>query len=227
MISNNKLFSSLNAINGKTYPYGSKGVIRLYYYRSDPKLGPGIVEIIIIPWICHACTTILFLFWYSKIKESVNQPRYGRLYNCKYSQIIGYNNNCILMIFLVMEHMKKVTNTLIEIFFMVMWWKRLWSLCKRIVVLLMLMIINGIVNILSKYMHFYIPFNQTWVLMINLFLPVKWYVKEPIFFQSVSILIIIFTENKSNNTLVYLRTIINGNVNVICYDSKDIFPYFL
>ena len=41
----------------KSYPYGIKGIIRHYHYSSDPKLGPGIVYIIIIPYICHACTT--------------------------------------------------------------------------------------------------------------------------------------------------------------------------
>ena len=46
---NNKLFPSLNVINGKSSPYGSKGILRNYHYRSDPKLGPGIVAIIIVP----------------------------------------------------------------------------------------------------------------------------------------------------------------------------------
>ena len=42
---NNKLFPSLNVINGKPTPYRRKGIIRHYHYRSDPKLGPGIVSI--------------------------------------------------------------------------------------------------------------------------------------------------------------------------------------
>ena len=46
---NNKRFPSLNVINGKKLPYGSKGNLRQYHYRSDPKLGPGIVEIRTIP----------------------------------------------------------------------------------------------------------------------------------------------------------------------------------
>ena len=41
----NKLFPQLNVINGKSDPYGRKGVLRYYYYISDPKLGPDIVEI--------------------------------------------------------------------------------------------------------------------------------------------------------------------------------------
>ena len=32
---------------------------------------------------------------------------------------------------------------------------------------------------------------------------------------------------KSINTIFSLSTIINGNVNVICYDSKDVFPLCL
>ena len=82
MIRNNKLFTSLNVINGKTFPYASKGIIRHYNYWSDPKLGPYIFSIIIIPCGCHACTAILSLSWDPKIKEAVNQPRYGRVYSC-------------------------------------------------------------------------------------------------------------------------------------------------
>ena len=34
-------------------------------------------------------------------------------------------------------------------------------------------------------------------------------------------------KNKSNNTFLTLRTIINGNVNIICYDLKDVVPLSL
>ena len=51
MRQNNKLFKSLNIINGKTSPCVSQGIIRHSNYRSNPKLFPGIVVIIIIP--CH------------------------------------------------------------------------------------------------------------------------------------------------------------------------------
>ena len=74
-------------------------MIRNYHYRSDPKIGPGIVAIRRIPCNTHACTIILSLSWDSKIKESVNQNRYGRVYNCKCYQIIGCNNNWIIMTF--------------------------------------------------------------------------------------------------------------------------------
>ena len=80
---NNKLFTSLNVIYGKKSPYAGKGILRHYLYRSDPKLVPGIFSIRVIPCICHACTAISYLSWYSKIKEAVNHPRYGRVYNCK------------------------------------------------------------------------------------------------------------------------------------------------
>ena len=49
MIWNNKLFPSLNVINGKTLPYSSMGILRHYHYRSDPEFGPGIVAIRRIP----------------------------------------------------------------------------------------------------------------------------------------------------------------------------------
>ena len=65
-------------MNGKALPYGSKGIIRNYNYRSDPKLGPGIVAIRIIPCSCHSCTAILSLSWDPKTKEAVNQPIYWK-----------------------------------------------------------------------------------------------------------------------------------------------------
>ena len=37
----------------------------------------------------------------------------------------------------------------------------------------------------------------------------------------------VLQENKSNNQIVSLRTIINGNVNAICYDLKDIVPPYV
>ena len=35
------------------------------------------------------------------------------------------------------------------------------------------------------------------------------------------------SSNKANNTSVSLRKIINGNINFNCYDSNDVFPYYL
>ena len=46
MLWNKKLCPTLNVINGKSYPCGSKCVLRNYHYRPDTKLGPGIVAII-------------------------------------------------------------------------------------------------------------------------------------------------------------------------------------
>ena len=90
-------FPPLNIINGKTSPYGSKVILRHYHYQSDPKLGTGVVEIRIIPCSCHACTTLLSLSCDSKNKEAFNHPRYGRVYNCNYSKIIGCHNNWIMI----------------------------------------------------------------------------------------------------------------------------------
>ena len=77
MRQNHKPFQLLNVINGKTSPIGSKGILRHYHYQSDPKLSPGIVAIRIIPFRFHAFKIVLFVYWYSMIKEAVNQPRYG------------------------------------------------------------------------------------------------------------------------------------------------------
>ena len=82
---NNKLFQELSVINGKTEPYGSKGVLRQYHYRSDPELVPGIASIRIITCRCHAWNTILSFYLNLKIKEAVNHPIDGRGYNFKYS----------------------------------------------------------------------------------------------------------------------------------------------
>ena len=77
--------SSIKVIKGKTSPYESKGILRYNHYWLDPKLGPGIVAVRIISCLFHYCTTMLYISWYSKIKEAVNQPIYGGVYNCKYS----------------------------------------------------------------------------------------------------------------------------------------------
>ena len=96
MIWNKNLFPPLNAINVYKAPYVSKGVIRHYNYRSDPKVGLGIVDIKIITRIFHACTTQLFLPWYYTINKACNHPIYGRVYYCNYSLIIVSNNNWLI-----------------------------------------------------------------------------------------------------------------------------------
>ena len=119
IIRNNKLFPSLNVINGKTLPYARKVILRHYHYRSDPKLGPGIVSIRRIPCSCQDCTTILSHSWDSKTKEVVNRPRYGRVYNYKYSQTIGCHNYLITMIFLDdgtdEEYYKNINENILEV----------------------------------------------------------------------------------------------------------------
>ena len=70
MIRNNKLFPSLNVINGKTTPCASKGGLRHYHHQSDPKLGPGIVAIRRTPCIFYTCTAILSISWVPKTKRN-------------------------------------------------------------------------------------------------------------------------------------------------------------
>ena len=115
---NNKLFPSLNIINIKSSPYGSNGILRHYHYGSDPKLGLGIVSIRGIPCSFHAFKTISSLSWDSKIKESCNQPRYGLLYSCNFSCILGCQNNWIIMIFFndgtYEENYKHINQTILD-----------------------------------------------------------------------------------------------------------------
>ena len=63
--------------------------------------------------------------------------------------------------------------------------------------------------------------------MDKLFHPEKLYVKEPIYFQSILILIIMFYKKKSIITIVSLNALINGDVNIICYDLKYVVPLCL
>ena len=94
---NNIFFPSLNIINIKTALYGSKGFLIHYKYRPDQKLCQGDVSVRIINHSCHDFTTQISLTWNSKIKDTCTQSRYGRVYDCKYSPIIGYQNNWIIM----------------------------------------------------------------------------------------------------------------------------------
>ena len=97
---NNKLFPSLNLINGKTAPYVSKGIIRHHHYKSYLNLGRGVVDIRRITWRFLACKTQSSLPCDTKTKNAYNQPRYGRVYDLKYYLLIGYNNNWIITNFL-------------------------------------------------------------------------------------------------------------------------------
>ena len=78
-----KMFPSLNVINVKSSTCGSKGILRHYHYQLYPKLGMGIVLIIIIPCSFHDFKKTLPLPWYSTVKGAFNHPRYGRVYNYK------------------------------------------------------------------------------------------------------------------------------------------------
>ena len=48
--------------------------------------------------------------------------------------------------------------------------------------------------------------------------------KEAIISNKYHFSLLCLTKIESNNTIVSLTKIINGNVNVICYDSKDAIP---
>ena len=92
----------------------------------------------------------------------------------------------------------------------------------------LIMIILHVMDIISSsFIHRNIPFNQTWVFMDKLFHLEKFYVKEFIYFQAVLILIIMFYKKPNPLTQFFFGIIINGNINVICYDSKNVVPICL
>ena len=217
----------LKVIHVKTSPYISKDILRNYHYWSDTKLGSGIVAVKRISCSCHDCTTIWSLSWDSKTKEEFNQDGYGKVHNCKYFQSIGCHDNWNIIIILMMEHMKKITNTLIKIFLMVMQWTCTWSFWEGNMVLLMLMIIQVMVTILSIFfisiycsiiigywwLLYFFWWNGTWR---NLFLSNQYWFS-----------LLCFTKTKPISKIISLRKIINGNGNVIFYDSKDVLPQYL
>ena len=64
--------------------------------------------------------------------------------------------------------------------------------------------------------------------MLNSFLLVKWYVKEPVIFQiNKNSRYCLSPKSKYNNTLLSLRSIINYSANMIYHDSRDVVPYSL
>ena len=80
--------------------YGRKGVTRNYHHMTDTDLGQGIVYVIIISFSCNACLTQLSITCNPKIKYEGNTTRYDRVINSKYSKILGYKNNWIIMNFI-------------------------------------------------------------------------------------------------------------------------------
>ena len=111
------LFLTLNVISIRISLYGIKEILKHYHYLSDPKVGQGIVEIRIIPCSCHSCTTTLPLSWDFKNEESVSQPRYGKVYNCEYYQVLGCNINCILFNFydgIYEKNYKHINQTIVD-----------------------------------------------------------------------------------------------------------------
>ena len=74
-------------------------------------------------------------------------------------------------------------------------------------VILVLVILHVMVNVLSNFLRLNLPFNHTWLLIVKLFLPVKWYVKELIPFQSISILVHVFYKN---NPITYFFSLENN-----------------
>ena len=63
----------------KKYSYGSKGFITHYHYRDDQKLYQGIYYVRIFTCNFHSYQTKLSIPWYTKMKDTRNQPRNARV----------------------------------------------------------------------------------------------------------------------------------------------------
>ena len=82
LIRNSRKFPPLNVINGKTPPYGRKGVLRHYQYRDDPNLGQVVVAVRSVLCSLHDYQIQLSIPYVAKIKYSCNKKRYERVLNC-------------------------------------------------------------------------------------------------------------------------------------------------
>ena len=125
----------------------------------------------------------------------------------------------------MMKQINKFTTTLVEQLLIVIWWTFFWSLWKENMVLLILIILHVMVIIWSSFLHIHTPFKQTWLFMVDLFLLVKFYVKELTYFRiNINYRYYYLQRTKYINAIVSLRKISNGSVNVIFYYSKDVLP---
>ena len=46
-------------------PHGARGLIKHYYLRFYPKIGMGVCAILRIPYVCVACTSVIYKPWIS------------------------------------------------------------------------------------------------------------------------------------------------------------------
>ena len=64
---NTNQFPALPFCGPHSKPHGSRGMVKHYHFRFDPKLGMGECAIHSIPCVCVACTSMRYKPWISGI----------------------------------------------------------------------------------------------------------------------------------------------------------------
>ena len=92
MYCNTNKFLALPFCGPYSKPHGTRGLIKHYHLRFDPKLGMGLCAIFRIPCAGVACTSMLDKPWISDI-SSDKQERYKSVTKCTYWTLLGSFNN--------------------------------------------------------------------------------------------------------------------------------------
>ena len=74
-------------------PHGERGMSKHYHFRFDSKLAMGECAILLVPWACVACASMLDKPWISGI-PSDEQYLYKPDTKCTYWPLLGSFKNC-------------------------------------------------------------------------------------------------------------------------------------
>ena len=175
-----------------------------------------------------ACLYNFYIPWDSTFKEAYNYTRYGRVHNCKYSITIYSKNNWVILNFLDdgtdnVEY-RKINRTINDGNAMKM-------------SLIFTKVNHGVIDADNYSCHGYhiikissypdtlqsdLNINGQFISSDEMLCEGNHYFPfdfNPCYYVS--------PENKSNNTIVSLRKMINIDVNVKCYDYNDVVTSFL
>ena len=212
----------MNVKKDRRSPFDSKDNIKHYDYYSDQKFGTGIIAIIIILFIYQNFTTLISLTLDSKKKDSVIHPRYSRIHNCEYYRIIGWHKNCI------------ITNSLYNGTYKCIYKHINRTIFDGTLLYMSLIVVEvkyGEIDTHDSSYHGYFIINSssyTYTLQTDLSIYGHIISYREMVFEGTYLFPVknnfFLQRNKSINMIFYSRSIINGNVNVIFYNSKNILP---
>ena len=92
MYCNTNQFPALPFCVPHSEPHGARGLSKHYHLRFDPKLGNFVCSILLIPYACVACTSILDKTWITGI-PSDKKERYKPVTKCTYWPVLGSFKN--------------------------------------------------------------------------------------------------------------------------------------